>query len=206
MKHKITAIILAGGKSSRIGTEKALLKLNNVTIIESIYNLVTEIFDEVIIISDEKEKYSFLTDNVYKDIYPGLGPLSGIHSGLKNSNTEFNFIISCDMPFVNNEVVNFIISKISSETEIVFTKSDSSFHTLCGVYQKKSFPKLEELILNSENERSNKLGKAKIKLFDLINSVNAEIIDIENEKFYHSNLMFNMNTLEDYEFVKTQFE
>ena len=85
MYSNITAIILAGGESSRIGTDKALLKINGELVIEKIYKLLTNIFSEIIIISNKPDDFQFLTTKVYKDIYPHFGPLSGIHSGLTNS-------------------------------------------------------------------------------------------------------------------------
>ncbi|HAB53627.1 MAG: hypothetical protein A2315_08270 [Ignavibacteria bacterium RIFOXYB2_FULL_35_12] len=77
----ITGIILAGGKSSRIGQNKALLDLSGKKIIEIIYERISQSCNEIMIISNTPEDYQFMGLKIYKDIFPGLGPLAGIHSG-----------------------------------------------------------------------------------------------------------------------------
>lgn len=201
MNPNYTAIILSGGKSSRIGEDKALLKLNGVAIIERIYNLLDTIFEKTIIISNDTEKYKFLTHQVYEDIYPGFGPLSGIHSGLINSDTNDNFIISCDMPLVNEEVINFILSN-NSESDIVLSKSKSNIHLLCAVYKKSCIKVADNLLKTAYENTDSKNGKTKIRLFDLINSMQTDYIELTGEIDNVSDIMFNMNTLDDYEFVK----
>ena len=201
MMENITAIILAGGKSRRIGSDKAFLKLNGESVIERIYNLLTKIFSYVIIISNKPDEFKFLTTNVYKDIYPNFGPLSGIHSGLTNSQTENNFFISCDMPFVNEEVIKFIVSK-NSESDITLSKSKTTVHSLCGIYKKSCLSRADELLSFAISQKNIKTGKTSVKLFDLINYVKTTVVDLNSEKFYNHGLMFNMNTLEDYQKVK----
>ncbi len=201
MINNITAIILAGGKSSRIGTDKALLKINGESVIEKIYNLLSNIYSDIIIISNKPDDLRFLTLKVYKDIYPNFGPLSGIHSGLTNSKTANNFFISCDIPLVTEEVIKFIISK-KNNADIIIPKFKSSIHSLLGIYKKSCLPKAEELLRIANLQKNNSDGKIKIKLFDLINSMNTHFIDLANEKFYNDILFLNMNTMEDYRKVK----
>lgn len=201
MYSNITSIILAGGKSSRIGTDKALLKINGESVIEKIHKLLSEIFSDIIIISNKPDDFHFLTMKVYKDIYPDFGPLSGIHSGLTHSKTENNFIISCDMPLITEEAIRFIISN-NTDADITFSKTDSKYHTLFGLYKQTCLPMAEELLKTASSEIKNQTQKTKVKLFDLINSVNTRLIDPTNEEFYKDDIFFNMNSLEDYSYVK----
>src|SRR3989338_6495006 len=106
---KVTAIILAGGKSSRMCRNKAFIKLKGKTFIEKIIVTLKSIFDEVIIVANEVEKLKGLKVRVVKDIVPNRGPLSGIHSGLVNSKTLINFVVACDMPFLNPGVINQMV-------------------------------------------------------------------------------------------------
>jgi len=206
MTKNSTAIILAGGKSLRIGKDKSFLKIGGITLIERTHNLLKEKFDKIIIISNNPGKYVFLTSKVYQDVYPGFGPLSGIHSGLINSKTQNNFIVSCDMPFVNNAVIDFILAQnYFTNKEITITKSNSDIHSLCGIYNKSCIPTLENLLEKAKNELPKRNKKVEVKLFDLIDSVDSEIMEITNEDFCHPNLMFNMNSVEDYEFVKNEY-
>ncbi len=84
----ITGIILAGGKSTRMGENKSLLSLNGKTVIERVVDLMKSIFKEVILITNTPEEYDFIKIPKYKDIFEYKGPLAGIHSGLTHSNTE----------------------------------------------------------------------------------------------------------------------
>lgn len=205
MNSNITAVILSGGKSSRIGEDKALFKISNLTLIERIYFLLNKLFNEVIIISNKPKRYEFLNTKIYKDIFPGFGPLSGIHSGLTNSNTNLNFFISCDMPFVSKELIEFLIN-IEFNQDILIPKSNNNIHSLCAVYKKSCLDKAERLLKFANESMNNETGKSKIKLFDLINSMHAKYVDISEEKFFHTYLMFNMNTISELEFVKNKLE
>jgi molybdopterin-guanine dinucleotide biosynthesis protein A len=199
--ENITAIILAGGKSSRIGSDKAFLKLNGESVIERICNLLKKIFSNVIIISNNPDKFHFLTPNVYKDIYPNFGPLSGVHSGLTNSQTENNFFISCDMPLITVEVIRFILTKMNN-SDITIVKTESNIQTLLGIYKKSCLARAEELLSFANSQKDIKSGKTNVKLFDLINQVKTTVLDISSEKFYNDDMFINMNTSEDYQKVK----
>lgn len=103
-----TLAILAGGKSSRMNyNNKALLIYKEKTFIENIINAGKD-FDEIIIIANNKEDYKNLHLKVYADIYVGNGPLSGIHSALKNSKNNKVLCIACDMPLVSKETLDTI--------------------------------------------------------------------------------------------------
>ena len=91
MYTDITGIILAGGKSTRMGANKSFLKIGEQTVIERITYLMKSVFTNVIIISNTPDEYIFLNLPIYEDVYKGKGPLAGIHSGLKNSDTQKNF-------------------------------------------------------------------------------------------------------------------
>jgi len=85
MYDDITAIILSGGKSTRMGTNKSLLKIDDKTIIERLRDLLQNIFEDVILITNDPDDYQFLGLPIYEDVFRHRGPLAGIHSGLKNS-------------------------------------------------------------------------------------------------------------------------
>lgn len=202
MNKNYTAIILSGGKSSRMGTNKSLLKINGKSLIERMVELCTSMFEETIIITNDKEEYENLNVKCYKDIYPNFGPLSGIHSGLVNSKTENNFIISCDMPFVKVEAINFLVKyNDNSDKQIVLPHVKNDIYSMFGIYEKKCLHEAEKLLKKAIKENSN-TQKVKVKLFDLINAVDTDIVDVEQQQFYNKDIFFNMNSLDDYEDAK----
>jgi molybdopterin-guanine dinucleotide biosynthesis protein A len=138
VKSNITAFILSGGKSSRIGTNKALLEIDGMTLIQRLTELLESFFFRVIISSNEPELYDFLGNKIIKDIIPGRGPLSGIHSALSFTTTDKNFIISCDMPFISIEMINYLIYN-NSDAEIVIPRADGRIQPLCGIDSKSVY-------------------------------------------------------------------
>jgi molybdopterin-guanine dinucleotide biosynthesis protein A len=201
MYQDITGIILSGGKSTRMGHNKSFLKIGDSYIIERITHLMKSVFSKVILITNEPELYEFLEVEIYTDIYKNIGPIAGIHSGLVNSKTDRNFIISCDIPLMNKELISSII-EYPSDALITVPKADGFIQQLCGIYSKKLLPVIEKIIsLDIEQEnRNNSQEKRKCKIHNLIESVLTTIIDnIEDLKGYHINIFLNMNKPQDYQ-------
>lgn len=101
----MNAVILAGGNSSRISTDKAFLKLNSHSIIENTILKLRSEFSKVIIVANLIEKYNHLGPEVVSDIFTHKGPLGGIHAGLTSSDSFYNLFVACDMPFINHEII-----------------------------------------------------------------------------------------------------
>lgn len=192
--RNITGIILAGGKSTRIGVNKSLLNFGDKTFIEIISDTLTEIFSRVIIISDERNTYEFLSLEIYPDIFKNKGPLSGIHSGLVNSDTERNFIISCDMPLISNKLIKFI-SEFQSDKDIIVTSAENSIQPLCGIYSKSVITVIEEIL--TDDIKKNYSVKRLLDISD------TEIIDITESEIYNRNTFLNINKKQDYQYIKS---
>jgi molybdopterin-guanine dinucleotide biosynthesis protein A len=112
----LTVIILAGGKSTRMGTNKALLTVNGITLVERLIKLFRPLCDHVLVCTGATSAFSNAFPTV-ADQYPELGPISGIHAGLAASKTENNFVIACDIPHVNLGVMNKLLA-FSEEYDI----------------------------------------------------------------------------------------
>jgi molybdopterin-guanine dinucleotide biosynthesis protein A len=202
MYKDVTGIILAGGKSSRMDLNKSTLKINGITIIERITKLLKKLFPEVLIVSNETNTYSFLGLPVYEDIFKYKGPLAGIHSGLLHSKCKTNFIISSDLPFITDELIKYIID-YKTDKPVTVSRATGFIQPLAGKYSIDCLPVIEE-ILNQElivkiPEFEQKVRQYSVHKF--LDLVDTEIISIEDKSFYHEDLYFNMNTIEDYEYV-----
>ncbi|MCZ7608591.1 MAG: molybdenum cofactor guanylyltransferase [Ignavibacterium sp.] len=201
MYDDITGIILSGGKSKRMGVNKAMLKIGNEMLIERTCNLMSGLFRKVLLITNTPEEYRFLRLETFEDIYKNVGPLAGIHSGLFHSLTDKNFFIACDMPFVNKELIEFIID-YKTDKLITIPKAEGGTQQLCGVFSKSILNDIERIIKenlknNSEQEFRKNIS-FKVQL--LFQNINTEIIDIE-AKFdkYKKGMFFNINRKEDLE-------
>ncbi len=202
MYDDLTGIILSGGKSSRMGENKSLLKLGNKTVIEHVKELTGEIFSKVILITNDPDEYEFLGLDLYEDIFPGMGPLAGIHSGLTYSLTEKNFVISCDLPFMTRQMIDYLV-KYKTDRPVTVAKADGFIQQLCGVYDKSCLRYAEEILKNGEGPESRSDGQndRKCRVLGLIDIAGAEIIDAGLLPFYKKDMFFNMNKRSDFNFV-----
>ncbi len=145
--HPLTAIILAGGKSSRIGSDqdKAILKLNGKRLIDIVISKLKHIVGDNIIIVGPPEKYPS-----YKQIVPDLfnqrGLLVGLYSGLKASASRYNLVVGCDMPFLKLELLQYIRDKIDSNDIIIPRYAKSYIEPLCAIYNKDCLKVMERNI------------------------------------------------------------
>jgi len=203
MYSDITGIILAGGKSLRMGVNKSFLKLGNETIIKRQVELMKSISKEVIIITNTPAEYEFLQIPLYEDVYKSKGPLGGIHSGLIHSKTEKNFIISCDMPLVTENLIEFIIN-YNTDKLITISKADGFIQQLCGVYSKKVLPEIIKILEEVDIvDNSKKQGECGCIVLQLVKSINGEIINIASEyNGYKEGMFYNMNNPAEYEFLR----
>ena len=194
----ITGIILSGGTSSRMGENKALLPLGKKKVIEHIADLMRSIFANVILITNSPDEYEFLNLPMYEDTFRVGGPLAGIHSGLEHSNTEENFILSCDMPFMRAEIIKSII-EFKTKKPVTVCKSEGFIQHLAGRYSKSISQTAGKLLQHEEENVKLKNGKHRAKVYSLLNDVGFETIEAEELQGYHPKILFNMNNKEDYQ-------
>lgn len=199
----ITAIILCGGKSERMGVDKGLLKINGKTFIENLLSMASQVFDKILLSANDSAAYSFLSVQIVRDLLKNAGPLGGIHAGLQKSTTEKNFIITCDMPFIRPELI-FYLSDYLTSSKILLPQADGRVQFLCGIYSKNILPELEDHLVNEHlPETAGKKSGLSVK--NLLAKLDVETINIEKESFYNKDLFFNMNSPEDYEYVKKNY-
>jgi len=148
---KLSAVILAGGKNSRIdGLDKAFLLLEEKPLIEKLVNVLTPIFDEIVIVTNSPEKYTlnpFLSDVIITtDIIKNIGPLGGIHSGLCTIKNDAAFV-ACDMPYLDK---NLILEQVkafqSQKVDCEIAKCDNKIHPLHSIYSKLVLALIPEVI------------------------------------------------------------
>ncbi len=130
----ITGLILAGGKSSRMGTDKSLLKLNEKTFIECSIDALKEITSEIIIISNTKQHDVFGYKRI-PDTIDNFGPVAGIYTGLSQVTTPYTLVLSCDVPLINKTLLKKLISNIDTTTHCVQFEYKNNLTPLIAVYK-----------------------------------------------------------------------
>jgi len=193
----ITAVILSGGNSRRMGTNKALLNIGGKSIINRLIDILDSIFFEVLISSNNPNTFKFTEKKIIADIFPNRGPLAGIHSALSSINNKKVFILSCDMPLISDELIQFLC-KYRTDKPIILPEAEGRIQQLCGIYSKSALNMAENLL--SESQRTG--SKLKGSIYELIEKLDREVVKVDNLEFYHPDIFFNLNTPEDYEYLK----
>ncbi|TJX15409.1 molybdenum cofactor guanylyltransferase [Tissierella creatinini] len=186
-----TAIILAGGKSSRMGFDKQLLNINEARLIDDVISKLKVQFDEIIIVTNKPELYIGSPHIITSDIFKDMGPLGGIHAGLKLSSSQYAFVVACDMPNINMEYMNFMKDKLmlaGKDSFGIVTRLGIQIEPFHGFYSIQLIDQIE-YYLSSGRRSINGL----IKDFNMI-----YIEEDEARKFSPKWDMFmNLNTMED---------
>lgn len=181
LRSDFIGVVLSGGKSSRFGEDKSLAKFNNTTLIEKQIKLLSRFFTKIVISANDETNYKFLNRDICKDFFPNLGPLSGIHSTLKNYNKDI-FVLACDLPLVSEKLIEKILNHPSKDP-VIFSTSENHVQPLCGIYKKNILPSLEKF-LSGENHSVLKF------LQNIKHTIIANETDLDE--------LANMNSKEDY--------
>ncbi len=190
------------------GHDKAFLKINHEPLIKKQLKILRKFFKKIIIVTNSPSKYNGLKginpirntefsdeDNiisngirVISDVIPHLGPLGGIYSGLRASSSFYNFVVACDMPFINEKLVKYMIKNIKN-FDIFIPKIDNKFHPLCGIYSKNCIPIIEY-----------RLTQDWLKVSDIFSKLKAKFISKKKLQSFDKDLLCleNINTLQDF--------
>jgi molybdopterin-guanine dinucleotide biosynthesis protein A len=186
---RASAVVLAGGKSSRMGSAKALLPFDNEPLIVHIVRALNRIFAETVVVAAPGQEIPELPVKLVRDEVAYQGPVGGIYYGLKATGGEFSFVTSCDVAFLNSPLISFLISQISQH-DVVVPYWQDRFQPLHAVYRRSVLPLLESQLERGELRP--------VYLFDRVRT--RRVAEEEIRSFDPQGLsFFNMNTPDDYE-------
>lgn len=181
----ITGIILAGGKSRRMGMEKGLIELNGKQLIQFAIEVLEPIC-ETILISTNSHFYDFLPYKKIADEFPNSGPMGGIYSCLRASKTNQNLVLSCDMPFIKSQLLENLIENSDGFDIVVPWHGEQRFEPMCAFYHKNVEPTFRDLILQKN-----------YKIPDTFEQVRTNKYLISKDlPYYSTDLFYNVNSKE----------
>ena len=184
------AIILAGGDSSRLGYPKYLLEFNGVTLIEILVRRLSSLFEQVTAVTDREEVFEGLPVKLTGDLLTGYekSPLRGIHAGLSVSQLPYQFVVACDMPFINLDLIRYMAG-FASQYDAVVPFTDNCFQPLHAFYHRSSLGSMENFI---------EQGRRKIiDYYDIIKMRRVGYSEIARFD-PRQRSFFNINTWDDY--------
>ncbi len=191
MKFPCSGVILAGGLSTRLsGANKAFLQIGNRRILDNIFSIFNDLFDEIIFITNSPLQYLEWNVIIASDIFPVRSSLTGIHTGLFYATHPFAFFAACDTPFLKKELIQTLLDNIESCFDVIVPETSAGFEPLCAVYSKRALATVENRLMRQEFKIRKIFQSLRVKKIpeDILRKVDPELISF-----------FNINTPEDLE-------
>jgi molybdopterin-guanine dinucleotide biosynthesis protein A len=183
----ITAIILVGGKSRRMGADKAFLELDGTPLFERVLEVCREVFGRVVVVGDQTGRFAGYGLPVHPDIYPGSA-LGGLYTGLVHAETPYVFAAACDLPFPSGTVIDHLAS-LRHGFDAVVPKGADGYEPLFAVYSKTCLEPMRRF-----------LEEGKVRIFDLYPELNVryvptkELVSLAGD----DRALLNVNTPEEF--------
>lgn len=196
-KLSLSAVVLAGGDSKRMGTNKAFLKLDGQNLIDIVFERLDRLFREIIIVTDRLDEFAYLPAKLTTDFVKDgeKNPLRGIQAGLTVSCYTSAFVVACDMPYLNLPLIQYM-SRFAKDFDVVVPRIGCFYEPLFAFYNKTTLE-----VINSH------LEKKIFKIFDFYATLNIKEIDEHTVKIFDPEMLsfYNINTREDYLKAKKLF-
>lgn len=193
MKEFCSAVILAGGKSIRMGFDKQLIKIDKERLITHIIEKLNNEFEDIVIVTNVAEYYTKFSCKIVSDEIKGRGPLSGIHIGLKKAVSEYVYFLACDMPNVNLDYIRFMKNRIKNKNvDACITRIGKWVEPFNAFYSKRIIKEIENNLLKKNEDRQR-------SIFSLIENLNCFYIKEEEARKFSPNwdMFLNLNTKEE---------
>ena len=185
----MTGIVLAGGENRRMGTDKSFLKVAGVPLIERVLRSMKAVFPDIIIVTNAPERYASYGVKTVSDVLDARGPLTGIYSGLLQSPDEYNFVVACDMPFLNSRLLSYMAG-LAAGYDIVVPSIGGQIEPLHAVYRRGLITVIENEINHDRKRIRDIFGQATVRY----------VTEEEIDRFDPARKSFkNLNTPQEYE-------
>jgi molybdopterin-guanine dinucleotide biosynthesis protein A len=188
----ISGIILSGGKSSRMGKNKAFIEIDGVSIIQRIYNLFKTLFSEIVIVTNELELFQNFQAKIYRDLIPDQGVLGGLYTGIYYSSFPHAFCVGCDMPFLNGSVIRYLIEK-RKDYDVVVPKTKDGLEPLHAIYSKNCLDPIRKIMEHKQRKIIDLYPMVKV---NIVEESEFRSLDLTRESF------LNVNTPEELRLIK----
>ena len=183
-EKSITAIILAGGKSTRMKTEKGLVSFRGKMIVEHVIEALNKITHHIIIVT-ANPAYKQFGFPCFEDEMQNKGPLGGIYTGLVHSTAQKNLVVGCDMPLISVNVLSDLVNN-SSDEDVLLTEHLGKAEPLCSVYDKNCIPHFKSLLEQNH-----------LKITDALKGLTTRVTSFDKEEWFKGNEFTNINSIDE---------
>ena len=189
MKASCSGVILAGGRNTRFsGKDKAFVSVGSTRIMDRLVRLFKEIFEEVVLVTNDPLKYLEYDVYVVTDLVPLRSSLTGIHAGLFHVNSQYAFFSACDTPFLKKQLVEMIVSAIDDKVDVIIPETAKGMEPLCAAYSQRCLEPITRLLEKRQMKIQSFFKKSRVRT---IHENTLRKIDPDLNSF------FNINTPED---------
>jgi molybdopterin-guanine dinucleotide biosynthesis protein A len=195
MEIEVSGVLLAGGKSRRMGEDKRHLAVGEQTLLERGLEVLQSIFREVLVVIAQDSPPLRIDARVVRDLVPDCGSLGGLYTGLTQAMTPYIFVAACDMPFLNQTVIAQFTNRRAT-ADIVIAKLDDRLHPMHALYSKRCLPVLEQMIRARQLKIQEIVSQSSLRV-RYVTEADLLTIDHSGHSFY------NVNTMADLEAARS---
>ena len=186
-REEVTGVVLAGGMSSRFGSNKALSRFDGERLILRLCKRVGAVTDRMSLITNTPEEYAFLNLDSRKDLVPRCGPIGGIYTALRTAETPLCLCVACDMPFIRPALLEYMVER-SPGYDVIVPVQDGREEPLCAVYRNTCVPAID-----------NRIQAGKYRITGFFDEVRVLRVAPEDAGIHDADMFFNINRPEDYD-------
>lgn len=191
----VTGVLLAGGKSHRMGQDKRFLAIGEKTLLTRSLAVLRSVFQRVLVVIAQDSLPLDSDAPVLRDLIPHCGSLGGLYTGLKQAKTEWVFAVACDMPFLAPATIRHLVD-VKGEADVVMAKLQNGFQPMHALYHRNCLPVMESLI-STRDLKIHRLADHPALRVRLVAPEELSLVDPEGRSFY------NVNTPADLEAARS---
>jgi molybdenum cofactor guanylyltransferase len=192
MESEVTGVLLAGGKSRRMGEDKRYLVVGEETLLERGLAVIRSVFQEVMVVIAQDSPSVGLDTRVVRDLVPECGSLGGLYTGLMQATTPWIFVVACDMPFLDQAVIAQFTSRRAT-ADIVMAKLAARLHPMHALYGKRCLPVLEQMIQARQLKIQELVSQASLRV-QFVTEMDLLTIDPSGRSFQNVNTPADLET------------
>ncbi|MDI9569255.1 MAG: molybdenum cofactor guanylyltransferase [Pseudomonadota bacterium] len=189
MGRHMTGVILSGGKNTRMGANKAFLEMDGERLIDRAVRIYREIFDEIILVTNEPLLYLDWDVAIVTDLEKGKGPLMGIYTGLFWASSAAAFFAACDMPFLDAPFIRYLRDLSRDDVDIVVPETAEGLQPLHAVYSRRCLPAIKA-----------RLDRGRLKVTEFYRGMKVRTVPAETVRRFDpcGRMFLNVNTREEF--------
>jgi len=189
---EVTGIILSGGRSTRMGENKAFIQIEGVPIIQRILALFRELFGEIIIVTNQEELFEKIDARIVVDLLPNAGALGGLYTGLFFSSFRYSFCVACDMPFLNGSLIKHLSGRLQGY-DVIVPRTRDGLQPLHAYYSRDCIEPIKKLMQEGKHKIIDFYPMVKL---NVIHEDELDALDPDGESF------ININTPEELDSIQ----